>query len=492
MALARGIIDFYALRLYAPAWSAPSRLDALIDALRNLALDGLNPEDYNASALEQARMAPSPTGDEGSAQRADLDLLATQSYLLALLHLYRGKVDPSHLHIRWNFEPREFDLEFGLSTAVEAVDYGQIADVFDLARPDHPVYAGLRAGLARLREVSAQGGWPQLADGPSLRPGMSDPRVKALRRRLSLAGYLPQDDGDGDRELYDAGLEQAVKRFQEEQYLEADGAVGRSTRRALNVPVGARINQLRVNLERARWLLPRIKGDLVLVDVAGYKVRYYHEGKVAWMSRVQVGREARRTPIFKASITFITFNPTWTVPSTILREDVLPKVRRDAAYLARNRIRVLDARGREISADRVDWDHPGNVLLRQDPGPGNSLGRVRINFPNPYDIFLHETPHTELFDKGARPFSSGCIRVEYPFELAEILLNDPENWNRAAIDRVVAAGKTLDVPLSRPVPVMVLYWTLDLHQDGRIAYKPDIYQLDVPTFLTLDQGPAGK
>ena len=483
-ALEDGVAAFYALRQYRPAWRDPAHLQALIEALQRLSRDGLNPADYQLTALEQAAQIKA----ESDAQRADIDLLATRSCLLALLHLYQGKLDPTKLHPRWNFEPREFDRDTLLLAVSGALDRGETAELFQRARPINPIYTELLNSLATLWQVAVQGGWPQLETGPKLELGMTDPQVLLLRQRLVIGGYLLPTLADS--ELFDAELQQAVKQFQQEQYLADDGAVGRATRQALNVAVGARIDQLRVNLERARWLLPRISGDFVMVDVAGYKVRYIRDGKSVWSSRVQVGTAARGTPIFKAEISNIVFNPPWTIPPTILREDVLPKIRKSASYLKRNHIRVLNAQGEEIVASQVNWNHPGNVVLRQDAGPASALGRVKINFPNPYSIYLHETPHAELFAAGARPFSSGCIRVEHPFELAEILLNDPVLWSRAEIDRVVAEGETVTVPILQAVPVLMLYWTVDIHAPGRIAYKPDIYGLDQPTLSALDQAPT--
>lgn len=487
LSLTEGVLAFYALRQYRPAWEDPAHLQSLIAALKKLSLDGLNPADYQLQALEKMAKARLDAS-QSQAQSFDLDLLATQSCLLALLHIEQGKLDPRKLHPRWNFAPREYDRDSLLQKVSSAIDRGAIDDLFHNARPRNPIYANLLSSLQALRVVDAQGGWPQLATGPKLQLGQSDPQVVLLRKRLLLGGYLSESAASS--ELYDADLAEAVKQFQQEQYLNDDGVMGNTTRLALNVPVSARIDQLRVNLERARWWLPRINGDFVMVDVAGYKVRFMRAGKSVWSSRVQVGTAARRTPIFKSDITNIVFNPPWTIPPTILRHDVLPKIRKNANYLKRNRIRIFNAQGQELAASQVDWNKPGSVVLRQDPGPASALGQVKINFPNPHSVYLHQTPHAELFAAGARPFSSGCIRVEYPFELAEILLNDPLKWNRAAINRVLAGGKTTTVTLPTSVPILMLYWTVDIHPSGRIGYKPDIYSLDRSTLVALDSAPT--
>jgi L,D-transpeptidase YcbB len=474
------VADFYEQNRFAPAWVRSGDLDQLLAALRDVAGDGLDPEDYGLSELQRGRAVlddPQATPQ----QRAQFDLLATDACLAALMHLYRGKVDPATLDTHWNFDPRQIDQAQGLKAVRDALAQGAIGSLFARARPQNPLYGQLRTALAKLREVAAQGGWPLLADGPTLKPGSRDPRVPVLRQRLQRVGHAV-GDGAGDR--YDPALEAALKQFQREQYLAADGHLGKATLAALNVPVAVRIEQLRANLERARWLLHQLQGEFVVVDIAGYQVAYYRDGKPVWRSRVQVGKPYRSTPVFKSKITYLTLNPTWTVPPTILKNDILPKVRKNPGYLAANRIRVLDGQGRTLSPASVNWANPRGIVLRQDAGPGNSLGRLVIRFPNDYAVYLHDTPHQELFANEQRANSSGCIRVERPRELAELLLNDPR-WNRAGIDRAIDTLKTQTVMLRQPVPLLLAYWTVDLREDGRVGFRPDVYQRDPPLLAAL-------
>ncbi|TAL74475.1 MAG: murein L,D-transpeptidase [Rhodanobacter sp.] len=477
------VAAFYEQNRFAPAWTQAGNLDQLLAALRDMAGDGLDPEDYALTELQRRRGVltdPQATPQ----QRAQFDLLATDACLAALLHLYRGKVDPATLDPHWNFDPRQLDQARGLQAVREALAQGTLGELFARARPQHPYYAQLRAALAKLRTVAAQGGWPVIANGPTLKPGSHDARVPALRRRLQLAGHLV---GDGVDDRYDPALEAALKQFQREQYLAADGHLGEATLAALNVPVAARIAQLRANLERARWLLHQLQGDFVVVDIAGYRVTYYQDGKPVWRSRVQVGKPYRSTPVFKSAITYLTLNPTWTVPPTILKNDILPKLRKNRGYLAANRIRVLDSQGRELAPASVDWANPRGIVLRQDAGPGNSLGRLVIRFPNDYAVYMHDTPHQELFASERRTFSSGCIRVERPRELAELLLDDPLRWNRAAIDRAIDTLQTQTVMLPKPVPLLLAYWTVDLREDGRVGFRPDVYDRDPPLLAALNR-----
>jgi murein L,D-transpeptidase YcbB/YkuD len=242
--------------------------------------------------------------------------------------------------------------------------------------------------------------------------------------------------------------------------------------------VQSRIDQIRVNLDRARWLLHNIPPEMLLVDVAGFKVTYFKNNLPIWRSRVQVGMAYRTTPIFKSEVNYITLNPTWTVPPTILNKDVLPKVRKDLNYLREHNIRVLDSSGKPLDPAKVDWYRPGNITLRQDAGDDAALGKAVIRFPNAHAVYLHDTPHQKLFDKSQRAFSSGCIRVERVLELVELLLAETPEWDATAIKKTLATGKTRNVVLAKRVPILLAYWTVDAISDTQIAFKPDIYARD--------------
>lgn len=288
-------------------------------------------------------------------------------------------------------------------------------------------------------------------------------------------------------EVFDEHLVEAVKKFQREQYLEVDGAIGPATRAALNVSVQSRIDQIRVNLDRARWLLHNIPPEMLLVDVAGFKITYFKNNLPIWHSRVQVGMAYRTTPIFKSEVNYITLNPTWTVPPTILRKDVLPKVRKDVNYLREHNIRVLDSSGKELDPATVDWYRPGNVTLRQDAGDDAALGKAVIRFPNAHAVYLHDTPHQKLFNKSQRAFSSGCIRVERALELVELLLAETPSWDSAAIEKALATRKTRNVTLAKRVPILLAYWTVDAVSETQIAFKPDIYARDATVLKALNK-----
>ncbi len=486
------VARYYESQQFQARWRDPARLDLLIAALADLRDDGLDPADYHVVALQSFRTDLRAATPLATTEQADLDLLATDSMMLALYHLYLGKVDPVKLSAQWNFSTRPITVESGFAQLTEALDSGQIRETFARARPQHVWYQRGRERLRDYRAIAAAGGWSPISDGPVLQPGMSDPRVPALRYRLEVTSDLVPLPSQPypPSELYDDELVAGLKHFQERHGLTPDGVVGPGTRAALNVPVSARIDQIRVNLERGRWALHEVRGEFVLVDVAGFQVSYFRNDEPVWTSRVVVGRDERETPVFRSTITYIVINPTWTIPPGILVKDKLPALRRDPGALQRSNIRVLDGSGREVNPYSVDWSRYSAAKLppyqfRQDPGPDNALGLVKIMFPNPYLVYLHDSPAKSLYEKDERTFSSGCIRVQKPFELAELVLNDPA-WNQQAFAAVVASKQTRTVNLKKPVPVLILYWTAEPRPDGQVVFRNDVYGRDEVTLAALD------
>jgi murein L,D-transpeptidase YcbB/YkuD len=471
---------------FQPLWRDPVTVQELIALVRESHDDGLSPVDYHLTPL--ARLWPVVRANPTPANVADFDILATDAYVLLLYHLYYGKVDPNSLEPTWNFSTRPITGRAGLDFVRDAITSGRLRAAVDAVRPRHWMYAHGRSMLGAYRKIAGDGGWPQVPAGETLEPGMSDPRVVALRRRLAVTDDLAGQSLD--QPLYDEPLAAAVRSFQERHQMTADAKVGPATLAELNVPVEDRIRQIRVNLERGRQLLHEINDDdLVIVDIAGYELRYVQNRKVTWTSRVMVGKPFRQTPIFKSTIDHIVINPTWTVPPGILTKDILPAVRRDPGYLAKRGLEVFDRGGQRVDPGSIAWGrYTGNnfpYFIRQAAGEDNALGRVKIMFPNPHLVYLHDTPSRSLFERDDRAFSSGCIRVDRPFELVERLLADPA-WDAAALQRVVDAGETRTVRLARPVRLLLMYWTVDEDDSGRVVFKRDVYERDPPLAEALN------
>ena len=233
-----------------------------------------------------------------------------------------------------------------------------------------------------------------------------------------------------------------------------------------------------------------LPSDYVITDIAGFHVYLVDEGEIVWQARAQVGKPYRNTPVFRDSIRFLEFNPTWTVPPTILREDILPRVEHGPDYLTRRNMQVLDLNGKPVDHSNVDWPRAAAgyfpYILRQEPGPENALGRVKFMFPNRHAIYIHDTPSKSLFAHDERTFSSGCIRVERPFELAELLLGDPERWDQEGIKQVLDTRRTQRVYLKDPLPVLILYWTAEADDKGRVYFRRDVYGRDERVLEALE------
>jgi len=250
---------------------------------------------------------------------------------------------------------------------------------------------------------------------------------------------------------------------------------------------------VRVNLERLRWVAQELEGDYLLVDIAGFTARLFLDGREVWFSRTVVGRPYRRTPVFRATLRDLVLNPTWSVPPTILREDVVPKAARDPAFLERSHMRIVDARGKAIDAASIDWSrYPGTRFpyqIVQAPSEDNALGRIKFLLPNPYAVYLHDTPSQSLFERAERPFSSGCVRVQDALKLAELVLDDASRWNPDSIAAVIAGGTLQNVTLKRKVPVLLAYWTAWVDSKGIMNFRRDIYGQDAKWGAALDAAP---
>jgi murein L,D-transpeptidase YcbB/YkuD len=486
------IIDnFYSRRGFAPAWTDPTRAQALISAVRDSVEDGLEPADYHYSSLVSlSQEVAQPTATDS--QRAEFDLLMTDAAVRLGYHLWFGKVDPVSFDSGWNLSRRVP----GLDPAVEierALATPDLAATIRAQRPTLRLYTDMRRELARYREIAARGGWEAIPAGPTLKAGNSDARVPLLRARLAATGDLPDATlaAGQDPQFFDAALAQALRAFQSRTGVTADGAVGPGTLAELNFPVEDRIRQLRINLDRGRVLLYDLPAEFVVVNIASQQVYYVRDQQIAWTSRAQVGKQYRQTPEYRSAINYLVINPTWTVPPGIIRNDILPAAKRDPSSITRKGLKVIDSSGRELLPASVNWQkyNSGNIpyTLRQDPGPTNALGLVKFMFPNPYAVYLHDTPSRSLFETEQRTTSSGCVRVERPFELAELLLNDPVKWNRTELDRAVATGKLQNITLQKRVPVLLVYWTAWADAQGVVQFRRDIYGRDEKWARALEE-----
>jgi len=471
---------FYEQRDFQPAWVGHrANAEKLVQLIEKSRDEGLNPADYHGFQIRQMLNELAVQQGPSNANLVDLDIILTDSLIRYAYHRRFGKVNPEGLDPHWNFgrSIAGIDPVENLRAAMEA---GSIVAYLDQFAPQLPFYNRLKRALRKYRAIEQDGGWPIVPAGKSLKPGISDPRVKMVRERLLISGDLEPTAVENPT-LFDDEIVNGVRRFQHRHGLEPDGVVGRQTLAAMNVPVGDRIDQIRVNLERGRWVAQDVPEEFIIVDIAGFRASLMRDGEVVWDERVQVGKPFRKTPVFRSNMSYLEMNPTWTVPPTILEEDILPKVKQDLLYLAEKNMRVLDYEGRDVDPVTLDWNaYNGRnfpYLLRQGPGPTNALGRIKFMFPNDHLVYLHDTPSKSLFERNQRAFSSGCIRIENPYRLAELLLRDEQKWGREEILEVIDSGDTRRVNLPQSVPVLLLYWTVAV-DDDRVMFKPDLYERD--------------
>ena len=486
IALPERVQEFYARRGFRAAWSNARNAEQAHRALAESYAEGLDPKDYHLPVLNELS-GPIASALATDAVRAQYDVLLTEALLRLAYHLSFGKVDPQTFDAQWNYGRTlaSMDVSRKVEEALAAEDIYQRVEAL---RPTHSLYTGLRRELARYR-AAAESPQPTIAAAPKLRPGASDPRVPVLRARLIASGDLDQS-ATSDSLDYDAALEAAVRSFQQRMGLANDGVIGADTIAELNVPVADRITQLRVNLDRGRVLLQDLPDEFVVVNIAAFNVYYVRGQQVVWQSRAQVGKPYRRTPIFRSEISYVVFNPTWTVPPGIIEHDILPAAQHDPASITRKGLRVLDAQGQELDPATIDWSRyrSGHIpyTLRQDPGPSNALGRVKLMFPNPYQVYLHDTPSQGLFERSDRAFSSGCVRVERALELTELVLDDPEHWSAPSIASAVEQGALRNVTLKRRIPVLLAYWTAWVDPQGRMNFRRDLYGQDAKWAQALE------
>ncbi|WP_339409005.1 L,D-transpeptidase family protein [Pseudomonas sp. EA_35y_Pfl2_R5] len=455
---------FYAQRDGQPVWQNSEQLLQLREQLAQLADDGLQPSDY---AL------PNLVAESFAEQRDCAELLTSHSYLQALLHLRRGRLLQQRLEPLWQ-APGQTNPDPQLATLSLALLYVHMpAAAFASARPATVQYQRLRSAYAQQRLQPLQE-WATLASGPQLKPGGKDSRLPELRARLIAQGYLAAPLADLGN-TYDLATQSALENFQRDHSLNPDGILGPASLSELNISPQLRREQLRVNLERLRWLADTMGDAEVLINVAAAEVQVRRNNQLLWRTRTQVGRAERQTPLLASSIVRLTLNPTWTVPPTILREDKLPAIRDDIGYLERQQMSVFDRDGNLLDPHSIDWENPGPIRLRQSAGSHNPLGRVAVRFDNPFAVYLHDTPSQQLFSKAPRAFSSGCVRVEAVDTLLAWLLTPDE---LSSVQTRIASGETQQYRLQRPAPLLIAYWTVEATKDGALRYYPDIYARD--------------
>lgn len=475
-------------------WSEGDRLKNLMVELNGLSADGLEPSGYYLTTLEKVQ-SYLDTWDVILPCDA---LLASHAYISALADLRYGRQETGDREQIW-YSPllgdrrKTIELVRMARLGLNQQGVGQLDAAFNTARPSLPRYINLRNAYLIARE-HLPSRWPVIPDGPTMEQGDLSPRVQILKLRLRAEGYLPIPASAAESDaLFDSQVTAAVREFQRRHHLDDDGKVGPRTLLQLNISPSTRLEQIRTNLERMRWLAADMEDTLLLVDIAAARIEFYRNGEVVWTGRAQVGQPLHQTPKLKSLITHVTVNPSWTIPTSIFLRDQLPKIQRDPDYLSDRNMRIYNYSGDEVPASDVNWNNPNGILLRQAPGPNNALGEVVIRFSNPFAVYLHDTPSSWLFNTTNRFYSNGCVRVEDAMELTWLLFKEAPRKFWQELEAVRMSGETRNVHLYRSIPVLMAYWTAEASPDGTLFYRPDTYQDDQQLLAELTtQGPGSQ
>ena len=496
----RILIDMYDQSDGQPLWRSPGTARQLITAIEQSRLEGLRPQDYHLPLLTHMGLgsADPPCSPHCRAER---DLVLSDALIRLSFHLYYGKVDPRAHHSRWPL-PAYIGNKEAATLLIRQIESGRIGAFIDSLRPHHPVYGRLVTALSRYQRIADAGGWSEIPDGPLVEKGDRDVRVPLIRRRLRLTGDLPATATDSGA-VFDDDLEDAAARFQDRHRIDTFapgdddryGAVGAETREQMNVSVARRIDQIRINLERARWVLHHLPPTYLIADIADFTVVLVEDDQPVWRARAQVGDAYRKTPVFRSKIKYMEINPTWTVPPGILDATTLPQLRKGPRDKLLEHFVVYGRDGKRVAdPSRIPWErYTGSTLpyqLVQQPGPDNPMGQIKFIFPNPDFVFIHDTPRRDFFDREKRDLSAGCIRIERPFELARSLLQRDGQPAEDRLQTLLRSGRTERIHLKDPFPVILFYGTVSVNDQGVVAFREDIYERDPALLQALDEPAA--
>jgi murein L,D-transpeptidase YcbB/YkuD len=479
----------YRARAYAPLWFRDGRPteqeQTVADVLVEAQDEGLDPVDYDAERIATQAERWRAAAPTSPTELAAFDIALSASAMRYIADMFYGAIDPQRAGLRRPFQAKSVDL----ARAVTDVASGDARAILVSFAPPLLSYRYLKDALLRMRYLAAQPDLPTAPALPRIRPGDADAEVPALRRFLTTLGDLPTDTPiPMDPIQYDEALAAAVKRFQHRHGLEEDGIIGPSTLRQLRTPLGRRIMQLRLGLERLRWLPRDAPARTIIVNLPEFRLRAFDNMATApaLAMNVVIGSAAQKTetPLMHADMRYVIFRPRWNVPDSITRKEMVPAIQRNPAYFRKQNLELVatDGTALEPTPDNLDLLQTGEARLRQRPGPRNSLGLIKFVLPNRHDIYFHDTPSKGLFQRARRDFSHGCIRVADPVALAEFALAGVDHWDRARIENAMhntdPDRKHARVTMKSPITVYLLYTTAAAFENADVTFLDDIYGHD--------------
>ncbi|MFA6187665.1 MAG: L,D-transpeptidase family protein [Sulfuricurvum sp.] len=477
------LVQFYKDGQCNPVWSNENIINSqaiyLMYAIKEFAADGLDIYDpaYNFESILELMNFTTPDSlvKNDPIVLAQLDILLTDAYLMLGKHLYYGFMPSETVSSIWTNARKREPIDLGQNLRKALHDENAKESLNHLLPSSHS-YEELRRIMMKYLKIQEAGGWKMIQPVSINDKGFEQYSLADIQERLRVEGDL--SGGDDSNE----GYENAIKNFQSRHGIRPDGKVGIKTLSKMNIPIEEKIASIRLNMEKLRWI-PEENKMFISVNIPDFSLSVINHDSAELTMKAILGKEARQTPIFSAYMKYIVVNPYWRVPSTILREDILPKVQKDIRYLKRERIRIFKAGNytgnKEINPWTINWKQVNAstfpYIFRQDSGKKNVLGKVKFIFPNPYDIYIHDTPDKNLFDKNIRLFSSGCIRIQEPLKLARYLL---QNGQYPDITDLITSGANKKIFLPRFVKVRIDYWTVWEDDNGLANFRDDVYGYD--------------
>jgi len=473
--------EMYASLGFTPIWKDPASEAALLGEIAAVSGDGLDRSDYHFEAL-RALIQRRDDEPDSAGLAATADLLMSDALIRLVAHFHAGKLDPETRDPRWDL-PERIRGEPGAQVVIRIASGQALPLQLNELRPKQAFYGRLKSALARYRVVAQEGGWTELPRGRALQVGMEDPRVPLLRRRLAQSGDLPGVVVDSP--LFEEALDEALRRFQARHGLEADGVLGPASLRALNLPVEQRIDTLRANLERARWLLTDVRGRFLVLDPAGERVLLMDNSASQLTLTAAFSPAARAAGDFAGAMPYVVVNPDWILPPALVRDQVAPLARRRPGTLDELGLQVFDAEGQPSDGAQANWSGSSRLIIRQLPGTDSFLGAFRFPVSGDTRIFLHGAP-------AEGDSIAGSVRLEAPQSLARALASPPQSWTPEMLAAALAEGEPVTLPLAAPLSVLHAHWSAWVESDGRVSFRQGLEARDAEIVAGLKRAPAPR
>ena len=467
--------EFYLASGYKSVWQSKKDRKSILEQLSNCEEEGLNSLNYTINKLRKFEKRYATLN---SIERANYDILLTRSLQKYISDLTSGRLNFRNLYTNWDLIENKISINETIAVLLKS---DSLVYKIENLKPNHLVYKSLKKALKIINSYPKDT-FSRIEIDTKIVLHDTNPSLINIKKRLIY--WKDMKPKDSLSSIYDSETNEAMREFQTRHGLAADGVIGKGTMAALNFSKYQRKAQILANLERWKWFPTEMGEEYIIVNIPDYKLILVKDNDTLRTHKVIVGRDKRPTPVLSSKLSNVILNPTWTVPPTILKEDMIPAISKSRNYLAQTNIKVFDSNGSEVTANDWKLSEAKKYRYVQSPGTFNSLGMVKFTFPNRFSVYLHDTNHRDFFGKQKRSLSSGCVRVENPLKLAEYLLGDEANWNVEKITEILQSEKTKQIKIAKNVQIHILYWTA-WSENNTLIFRDDIYNLDADLYRKL-------